>query len=112
MKHELRLNNGPFTKIKAGTKTVELRLYDEKRKNIKENDTILFTNRTTLEKLEVVVKKTTVYPSFEELYKHYDKVAMGYEEGEIASPYDMEKYYSKEKQSEYGTLAIEIKKMF
>lgn len=111
MKHELRLNNGPFTKIKAGTKTVELRLYDEKRKNIKVNDRILFTNRTTLEKLEVVVTGVYVYPSFEELYKHYDKVAIGYEEGEIANPADMEKYYSKEEQKEYGTVAIEIHKI-
>lgn len=111
MKYELRLNNGPFIKIKAGTKTVELRLYDEKRKNIKVNDIILFTNRTTLEKLEVVVTGICVYPNFEELYKHYDKIAMGYEEGEIASPYDMEKYYSKEEQKEYGTVAIEIHKI-
>jgi len=28
---ELRLNKKPFDKIKAGTKTIELRLYDEKR---------------------------------------------------------------------------------
>ena len=32
MKHEMKLNNGPFEQIKNGTKTIELRLYDEKRK--------------------------------------------------------------------------------
>lgn len=38
------------------------------------------------------------YPSFDELYKHFDKVSMGYKESEIADPKDMEKYYSKEEQ--------------
>ena len=31
MKHERKLNNGPFERIKNGTKTIELRLNDEKR---------------------------------------------------------------------------------
>jgi len=35
MIYEMRLHNEPFQKIKSGTKTVELRLYDEKRRQIK-----------------------------------------------------------------------------
>ena len=31
MKYEMRLHDGPFKLIKAGSKTIELRLYDEKR---------------------------------------------------------------------------------
>ena len=31
MKHEMRLHNEPFELIKAGMKTIELLLYDEKR---------------------------------------------------------------------------------
>lgn len=34
MKHEMKLNNGPFNKIKDGTKTVELKLNDNMNKNI------------------------------------------------------------------------------
>ena len=30
MKHEMKLNNEPFERIKNGTKTIELRLNDEK----------------------------------------------------------------------------------
>lgn len=30
MKHEMKLNNDPYTSIKEGTKTIELRLNDEK----------------------------------------------------------------------------------
>ena len=55
MIHELRLHNEPFEKIKSGTKTIEIRLYDEKRKLIKENDLIEFTNRNTNEKIRTKV---------------------------------------------------------
>lgn len=51
------------------------------------------------------------YPSFDELYKHFDKVSMGYKENDVADPKDMEKYYSKEEQEKYGVLGIEIKKI-
>ena len=40
MKHEMKLNNGPFERIKNGTKTIELRLNDEKRKLLKIKDLI------------------------------------------------------------------------
>ena len=111
MKHEMKLNNGPFKNIKNGTKTIELRLNDEKRQLIKIKDLIEFTNRETLEQLLVEIENLYHYPSFEELYKHFDKVAMGYKEDEEADPKDMEEYYSKEEQEKYGVLGIEIKKV-
>ena len=108
MKHIMRLNNGPFESIKSGTKTIELRLNDEKRSVIKENDIIEFENRTTGEKIEVKVLKLHRYNSFEELYKRFDKVSLGYKKDEDANPSDMEEYYSKEEQEQYGVLGIEI----
>ena len=111
MKHEMKLNNGPFKNIKNGTKTIELRLNDEKRQLLKIKDLIEFTNRETLEQLLVEIENLYHYPSFEELYKHFDKVAMGYKEDEKADPKDMEEYYSKEEQEKYGVLGIEIKKV-
>ena len=108
MKHEMKLHDGPFKCIKNRTKTIELRLLDEKRSLIKENDTIEFTNRTTEEKITVRVIKLHKYPNFEELYKHHDKVSMGYEEDEDAKPEDMELYYSKEEQQNLGVVGIEI----
>lgn len=109
MKHELRLNPSPFSKIKTGTKTFELRLYDEKRRKIKVGDEIEFTNLGSDEKLLVEVTSLLVYPSFEELYKHYDKQSIGYAEDEVADFHDMEKYYPLEKQEEYEVVAIGIK---
>ena len=110
MKYNMKLNNEPFNLIKNGTKTVELRLNDEKRKLIKEHDIIEFENRITLEKIEVEVIKLHHFDSFSELYKHFDKVEMGYNKDEPAEPKDMEAYYSKEEQDKYGVLGIEIRK--
>ena len=107
----MKFNNGPFKNIKNGTKTIELRLNDEKRQLLKIKDLIEFTNRETLEQLLVEIENLYHYPSFEELYKHFDKVAMGYKEDEEADPKDMEEYYSKEEQEKYGVLGIEIKKV-
>ena len=107
--HEMRLHNSPFNLIKSGTKTIELRLNDEKRSLIKIGDKIEFTNRITEEKIVVEVINLHKYDSFVELYKHFDKVSMGYDEDEEADPKDMEQYYSKEEQDKYGVLGIEIK---
>lgn len=111
MKHEMKLNNEPFECIKNGTKTIELRLNDEKRKLLTVGDYIEFTNRVTNEKLLVEVINLFKYNSFEELYKHFNKIEMGYSINEEANPKDMENYYSKEEQEKYGVLGIKIKKL-
>lgn len=111
MKHEMKLNNGPYVNIKNGTKTIELRLNDDKRQLLKIKDLIEFTNKETLEQMLVEIQNLYHYPSFDELYKHFDKVSMGYKENDVADPKDMEKYYSKEEQEKYCVLGIEIKKI-
>ena len=42
MLHKMKLNESPFERIKNGTKTIEFRLYDEKRQKINIGDTIIF----------------------------------------------------------------------
>ena len=111
MKYEMNLNNGPFERIKNGTKTIELRLNDEKRQLLKIKAMIEFINRINNEKMLVEIKNLYHFASFKELYKNFDKVALGYDEDDIADPKDMEEYYSPEEQSKYGVLAIEIKKI-
>lgn len=111
MIHEMRLNNEPFNKIKEGTKTVELRLLDEKRKALRVGDKIIFTNRANNEKIDVLVTNLFKADSFEPIYEKYSKVAMGYNEEDDAKPEDMEEYYSKEEIKKYGCIAIEIEKV-
>lgn len=107
--HKMNLNDGPFHRIKNGTKTIELRLNDEKRQLLKENDLIEFTNRETSESIVVEVVKLHQYSNFDELYQYFDKISLGYDEEDAASPKDMERYYSKEEQDMYGVLGIEVR---
>lgn len=86
----------------------EMRLNDEKRSLIKEGDIIEFENRITKEKLKTKVIKLYKFDNFEELYKYFDKISLGYAEDEIADPKDMEQYYPQDKQEKYGVLGIEI----
>lgn len=108
MIHEMRLNNDPFVLIKNGSKTIEMRLYDDKRRKIKDNDIIVFTNTTTDETIKVKVINLYLYSNFEELYKNFDKISIGYAKNEVANASDMEKYYSREEQLTYGVVGIEI----
>ena len=98
VKHEMKLNKEPFESIQAGTKTIELRLNDEKRQLLNVGDVIEFTNIETKEKQSVEVDNLFYYDSFEELYKHFDKVSLGYDANEVANYKDMEQYYNKEEE--------------
>lgn len=109
--HNMKLNNEPFRLIKEGSKTIELRLFDEKRSLLNKNDIIKFQNNSTNETLNVKIVNLYKYRNFDELYKYFDKVSMGYSQSDISVPKDMERYYSNEQQNKYGVLAIEIEKI-
>ena len=106
--HYMNLNPNPFKAIQSGKKTVEMRLYDEKRRLLKAGDTIVFTNTYNQERLSVKIKSLAKYRDFHDLYTGYDKISIGYSEEEEASPEDMLLYYSQEQVAAYGVLAIEI----
>ena len=89
MIHKMNLWNDSFISIKNKTKTIEMRLNDEKRSKIKIGDIIEFTNTTTLETLNVKVDNIFKYDDFEQLYSHHDKISIGYKEDEVADPKDM-----------------------
>lgn len=108
--HQMKLHAAPFEKIKSGEKTIELRLYDEKRQKIKAGDKITFTNNATGETLTKTVAKLHRFESFEALYKSLPLLQCGYtlEDIESAHPSDMEQYYSLEEQQKYGVVGIEL----
>ena len=108
MIHEMKLWHGSFIKIKEQTKTIEMRLFDEKRSLLSTWDTILFTDTNDHERMICQVINLYRYPSFEELYQHHNKVTIGYTEDENADPNDMLAYYSVEMIEQYGAVAIEV----
>ena len=110
MKYNMKLNQKPFSQIKNGTKTIELRVYDDKRRKIRIGDEIEFTSLETNEKINVVVKNLHSFYSFEDLYVELPLLKCGYTEDTInsASPHDMNEYYSYDEQFKNGVVGIEI----
>ena len=108
MTHNMKLNAEPFERIKNGSKTIELRLYDEKRHKIKVGDAICFKSKT--DKLTAIVKSLHIFNNFEELYAALPLEKCGYSADELpsASPDDMLEYYTKEQIEKYGVVGIEI----
>ena len=106
MLHKMKLNESPFERIKNGTKTIEFRLYDEKRQQIKIGDQIEFSKLPDLqEKLLVDVMDLYKEDTFEYLFR---KLYLD-EEEIIRKTKSMYHYYSTEKEKEYGVLGIKIK---
>ena len=108
MEWQMKLKLQPFLMVKSGKKTVELRLFDEKRSKLNVGDRVAFTCTQTGETVLCTIKNLRTFLNFSLLYQAYDKCAMGYEENEQANPEDMEKYYQKEDIEKYGVVAIEI----
>ena len=70
MLHKMKLQEDPFERIKNGTKTIEFRLYDEKRQQVKVGDQIEFSKLPNLqEKLLVDVTELYREDTFENLFR-------------------------------------------
>ncbi len=111
MLHTMKLNISPFEKIKNGVKTIELRLNDEKRQQVKTGDLIEFSCiGSPSDKIRTKVTALHYFDSFEELYRSLPLLKCGYTEETVsnADSSDMEKFYSKEEQEKYGVVGIEL----
>lgn len=108
MKHKMNLQHEPFVKIKAKTKTIEMRLFDKKRSEISVGDDIIFVDNSTKEFITCKVTNLFKYKNFDELYSNHDKISIGYSEDEIANSNDMLTYYSTEQIEKYGVVGIEL----
>lgn len=106
MLHKMKLKESPFERMKNGTKTIEFRLYDEKRREIKIGDKIEFSKLPDLEeKLTVEVLDLYKEDTFEDLFRKLYN-----DEEEIKSKTEtMHTFYSPEKEKKYGVLGIKIK---
>ena len=108
---EMKLHPTPFEMIKSGQKTVELRLFDEKRQRLKVGDTIVFTNTATGEALSKTVAQLHRFDSFEALYRSLDLLQCGYTPETVAAAKsaDMLQYYSAQEQAQYGVVGIALR---
>ena len=108
---EMNLQPAPFEKIKEKTKTIEMRLYDEKRKTLRAGDYVRFTNVENGETLVCQVVALHPFANFEQLYQRFEKTTLGYAVEETASPADMLAYYNQDDVLRYGVLGIEIERV-
>lgn len=111
MKHEMHLAPEPFEMIKNGSKTIELRLFDEKRRKIKLYDAIEFICiAPPHDTIMVDVIGLYKFDSFKELFCNLPLLKCGYTASSVATakPEDMDAYYTPKQQEEYGVVGIEI----
>ncbi len=109
MIHQMKLRDNPFQRIKSGKKTIEIRLYDEKRRKIKENDYIEFTNLEDGEVIIVKVIKLHLFKTFKELFEKFDNSYLGHDKNDKIDYKRMYDYYTEEEEKELGVVGIEIK---
>lgn len=107
----MRLHPQYFDYIKNGTKRVECRVYDDKRRNIKVGDTIKFLKRPECtEELNTTITDLKIYKSFDDAFKNYSEEELADKKlSKEKIKKDLEIYYSPEEQEKYGVVCIEFK---
>ncbi len=101
----MKLQIGPFELIQHGSKTVELRLFDEKRQVIKVGDEIEFSQiDDPKQKLLVHVTELLQYDSFKDLFDNVPPEETGSDSREDWK--FMRRYYSEEDEKKFGVVGI------
>lgn len=109
--HEMNVDGRWFNKIVSGSKTIELRLNDERRRNIKVGDYVILNNldeNADLTKCVVQVTALHKFDDFSKLYNSLDMTKCGYSACDKPNPDDMLSYYSAESQAACGVVGIEF----
>lgn len=105
MKHEFRLMPDSFEKIESGTKTVEARLHDAKRRTVGVGDTIVFRSHDG-RALRATVTELVPRPTFRELFAAVTPEAIGHASQEEWR--ELYAYYAPDDESALGVLGIRI----
>ena len=106
----LKLQPEFYNYMLNGTKRIELRLNDKKRQEIKLGDTIKILKEPNLdESFEVKVIGLLRYNSFADMFNDFDiDILADKSMTKEKLLNELEKYYPKERQEEYGVLGIRV----
>lgn len=108
----MKLLQSPYDRISSGKKTIEIRLFDEKRQKLNIGNIIEFSKLPDLDdKVKVEIVALLRYKSFKDLVNDFGMEYYGYPkdypiEDFVNSCYTI---YSKEKEQQYGILGIKIR---
>ena len=106
--HQLKLASEPFEAIASGRKTIESRLHDEKRQNIKVNDIIKFTNSDNpSQSVRAKVTGLLHYRTFKDMFANNYPAKFGGESPEWLLR-QISRFYSESEQEQYGVVGIEF----
>lgn len=106
--HELKLATEPFIAIESGRKTIESRLYDEKRQTIRLGDELVFTNRENpTQTVRATVTGLLRYESFAKLFDSAapEKFGGTSKEGLLEQ---IRQFYPESEEERYGVVGIKI----
>lgn len=107
----MKLRELPFEQIREKTKIWEVRLNDEKRKNIMVGDSILFRKLPDLfDGIVCRVVDIKHFNSFREMASVLSLKSLGFEDGSTADTCEevYHTYYTPEEEKEYGVVAFKL----
>lgn len=106
LRHEMHIDSIYFSLLKEGKKRVELRVNDEKRRQIMPGDKICFLSREHTDGVVTLnVSKKLISDSFESLLKDIPAVALGgiSEEKQIQ---ELRRFYTEDEVTTWGVVAF------
>ena len=109
--HTLKVQEKYYNLLKSGVKTIELRLFDEKRRAIKIGDIIEFSNVSNADdKFKAKVVNLHRAGNFKALCEEIDCRSAGFATDEELIK-ALGGFYSMERQKEFGVVGIEIERV-
>lgn len=108
------LAHDQFLLVKQGSKTIEIRLNDEKRQQLKVGDTIVFEDTTTAQTQRRTVSALEKFTSFAELYHKYrgPQVGSAATDSETKMVADTYQLYTAWQEASFGVLTIHLQPTF
>ena len=108
--HTMNVKTKYYHLLKSGKKTIELRLFDEKRQKIKVGDEIIFSDSSDQnDNFKATVLKLHRAESFDTLCHIIKPEQAGFSSKEELISV-LEKFYAPSAQKKFGVVGIEIKK--
>ena len=109
--HKMKVQTKYYNLLKSGKKVVELRLFDEKRQQIKIGDEIVFSNLSDTND-SFVARVINLYraESFDKLCQIITPAQAGFTSKEELITV-LQEFYTPDSQQKYGVLGIEIQKI-
>ena len=109
--HTMSIQTKYYNLLKSGKKTVELRLFDEKRQKIRVGDEIIFFNSSDKKDMfKAVVLNLYWAKNFDSLCQIITPKQAGFSsKSELISV--LKEFYTQKAQEKFGVIGIEIKKL-